>query len=54
MRMPAGNVSIYFSGIPPAIDHVKSGELVALGVASTKPVSSLTNVPPLAIGTLNE
>lgn len=49
----AGNVSIYFSGIPPAIGHVKAGKLVALGVASTKPVSSLPNVPPLAIGALH-
>jgi tripartite-type tricarboxylate transporter receptor subunit TctC len=49
----AGNVSIYFSGIPPAIVHVKSGKLVALGVASTKPLASLPNVPPLATGALH-
>ncbi len=49
----AGNVSIYFSGIPPAIRHVKSGKLVALGVASSKPLSSLPNVPPLASGALH-
>ena len=48
----AGNVSIYFSGIPPSIGHVKAGKLVALGVASTRPVSSLPNVPPLATGAL--
>jgi len=30
--------------------HVKAGKLVALGVASTKPVSSLPDVPPLAAG----
>jgi tripartite-type tricarboxylate transporter receptor subunit TctC len=48
----AGNVSVYFSGIPPAIPHVKTGRLVALGVAQPKPVSSLANVPPLATGAL--
>lgn len=48
----AGNVSIYFSGIPPAIGHVKSGKLVALGVASNRAVSSLPDVPPLASGLL--
>ena len=48
----AGNVSIYFSGIPPAIGHVKAGKLVALGIAGTHPVSSLPDVPILATGTL--
>ena len=48
----AGNVSIYFSGIPPAIQHVKAGKLTALGVAQPRPVSSLPNVPPLATGAL--
>jgi tripartite-type tricarboxylate transporter receptor subunit TctC len=48
----AGNVSIYFSGIPPAIPHVKTGRLVALGVAQPKPVSSLANVPALASGAM--
>lgn len=48
----AGNVSIYFSGIPPAIGHVKAGKLVALGIAGTRPVSSLPNVPLLATGAL--
>jgi tripartite-type tricarboxylate transporter receptor subunit TctC len=48
----AGNVSMYFSGIPPAIAHVRTGKLVALGVAQRKPVSSLPNVPPLAHGAL--
>ena len=33
----AGNVSIYFSGIPPAIGNVKAGTLVALGIAGTRP-----------------
>jgi tripartite-type tricarboxylate transporter receptor subunit TctC len=48
----AGNVSIYFSGIPPAIQHVKAGKLTALGIAGTRPVSSLPNVPALATGAL--
>jgi tripartite-type tricarboxylate transporter receptor subunit TctC len=48
----AQDVSIYFSGIPPAIPHVKTGRLVALGVAQPKPVSSLPEVTPLAGGAL--
>lgn len=48
----AGNVSIYFSGIPPAIGHVKAGRLVALGIAGTRPVASLPNIPILATGAL--
>lgn len=48
----AGNVSIYFSGIPPAIGNVKAGKLVALGIAGTRPVPSLPNVPVLATGAL--
>ena len=48
----AGNVSVYFSGIPPAIGHVKAGKLVALGIAGTHAVSSLPDVPILATGAL--
>jgi tripartite-type tricarboxylate transporter receptor subunit TctC len=48
----AGNVSIYFSGIPPSIQHVKAGKLTALGIAGTRTVSSLPNVPALATGPL--
>jgi tripartite-type tricarboxylate transporter receptor subunit TctC len=48
----AGNVSIYFSGVPPAIAHVQAGKLVALGIAGTHPVASLPNVPLLATGAL--
>jgi tripartite-type tricarboxylate transporter receptor subunit TctC len=48
----AGNVNIYFSGIPPSIGHVKAGKLVALGIAGTRPVASLPNVPLLAVGPL--
>jgi len=46
----AGNVNIYFSGIPPSIGHVKAGKLVALGIAGTRTVSSLPGVPALATG----
>jgi tripartite-type tricarboxylate transporter receptor subunit TctC len=48
----AGNVNVYFSGIPPSIGHVKSGWLVALGIAGTRPVASLPGVPILATGAL--
>lgn len=48
----AGNVSIYFSGIPPSIAHVKAGKLVALGIAGTRTVGSLPGVPALATGSL--
>ena len=48
----AGNVSLYFSGIPPSIQHVKAGKLTALGIAGTRPVSSLPSVPALATGPL--
>jgi tripartite-type tricarboxylate transporter receptor subunit TctC len=48
----AGTVDIYFSGIPPSIGHVKAGKLVALGIAGTRPVSSLPDVPILATGAL--
>lgn len=50
--MLAGNVSIYSSGIPPAIGHVKAGKLVALGILGTRPVASLPDVPVLASGPL--
>ena len=46
----AGNVNIYFSGIPPSIGHVKAGKLTALGIAGTRPVASLPGVPAFASG----
>lgn len=46
----AGNVSIYFSGIPPSLPHVKAGKLTALGIAGTRPVASLPTVPAFATG----
>lgn len=44
----AGNVSIYFSGMPPAVPLVKSGKVKALGVASKTPSPTLPTVPALA------
>jgi tripartite-type tricarboxylate transporter receptor subunit TctC len=43
----AGTVSIYFSGMPPAVPLVKTGKVKALGVASDSPSPALPNVPPL-------
>ena len=45
----AGNVDVYFSGMPPAVPHVKSGRLKAIGVASKRPAPSLPDVPALAV-----
>lgn len=44
----AGNVDLYFSGIPPAIPHVKAGKLTAIGVASKRPSPALPGVFPIA------
>lgn len=43
-----GVVDVYFSGMPPAIPFVKSGKLVALGVAAKQPSPALPDVPALA------
>lgn len=45
----AGNVSIYFSGMPPAVPLVKSGKVKALGVAAKLPSPTLPKVPALAV-----
>lgn len=44
----AGNVSIYFSGMPPAVPLVKTGKVKAFGVASRTPSPTLPSVPALA------
>ena len=44
----AGNVSIYFSGMPPAVPLVKSGKVKALGVTSKRSSPTLPEVPALA------
>lgn len=43
----AGQVDVYFSGIPPTVSFIKTGRLVALGVASTHPSPALPGVAPL-------
>jgi len=45
----AGNVSIYFSGMPPAVPLVKGGKVKAFGVAARSPSPALPDMPPLAI-----
>ena len=44
----AGNVSIYFSGMPPAVPLVKGGKVKAFGVAAKKSSPTLPAVPPLS------
>jgi tripartite-type tricarboxylate transporter receptor subunit TctC len=43
-----GQVEMIMTGIPPVLQHVKSGKLRALGVSSRTPVSSLPGVPAIA------
>jgi tripartite-type tricarboxylate transporter receptor subunit TctC len=43
----AGNVSIYFSGMPPAVPLVKTGKVKALGVTAKNPSPTLPAVPAL-------
>lgn len=45
----AGNTSIYFSGMPPAVPLVKSGKVKAFGVAAKTPSPTLPQVPALAV-----
>ena len=44
----AGEISAYFSGVPGALPHVKSGKLKALAVSSSKRWSALPEVPTVA------
>lgn len=48
MDTVGGVVSMYFSGMPPAIPFVKNGKLRAIGVASKKHSAALPEVPALA------
>lgn len=50
----AGNVDMYFSGMPPAVPFVKNGKLNALGVAADKPSPALPDVPALAANDYRE
>ncbi|MGH8617728.1 MAG: Bug family tripartite tricarboxylate transporter substrate binding protein [Burkholderiales bacterium] len=44
----SGQVMVFFSGIPPAIAHVRSGRLRALAVSTAGRVPGLEEVPPVA------
>lgn len=43
-----GHVPMFFSGMPPAVPHVRSGKLKALAVTSTKRSAAAANVPTMA------
>lgn len=44
----SGEVSMYFSSVPAAIPHVRSGKLRALGVTSLKRSPAMSSVPTIA------
>jgi len=44
----AGQVQMAIDLLPPAMPHIRSGKLLALGVTSSIPVSELPNVPTIA------
>ena len=48
LALLAGEVSMSMSSIPPALPHVKSGRLVALGVSGAKRNAALPDVPTVA------
>jgi tripartite-type tricarboxylate transporter receptor subunit TctC len=43
-----GHVQMSFAGIPPALPHIRSGKLRALGVSSAQRSAQLPEVPPIA------
>ena len=43
-----GHVQMAFMGIPPALPHIRSGKLRALGVSSAQRSAQLPDVPPVA------
>ena len=43
-----GHVQVSFMGIPPALPHIRSGKLRALGVSSAQRSAQLPDVPPVA------
>lgn len=44
----AGQVQMTIDLLPPALPHIRSGRLLALGVTSSMPLSELPNVPTVA------
>lgn len=44
----AGQVQMTIDLLPPALPHIRSGRLLALGVTSSTPLSELPNVPTIA------
>jgi tripartite-type tricarboxylate transporter receptor subunit TctC len=43
-----GQVPVAFGGIPPTIDHIRTGRLRALAVTSTTRLELLPGIPPMA------
>jgi tripartite-type tricarboxylate transporter receptor subunit TctC len=43
-----GEIAIYMSSIPPAMPHLKTGRVKAIGVTSPKRMETLPNVPTIA------
>lgn len=43
-----GHVQMSFVGIPPALPHIRSGKLRALGVSSAQRTAQLPDVPPIS------
>jgi tripartite-type tricarboxylate transporter receptor subunit TctC len=43
-----GRVQVYFSPIPPAIEHIRAGTLRALAVTASSRVDALPDIPTLA------
>ena len=43
-----GHVQMSFAGIPPALPHIRSGKLRALGVSSAQRSAQLPEVPPVS------
>ncbi|MDB5866814.1 MAG: hypothetical protein JWO70_4620 [Betaproteobacteria bacterium] len=43
-----GEIAIYMSSIPPAMPHLKTGRVKAIGVTSAKRMETLPNVPTIA------
>ena len=44
----AGRITYWFSSITPALAHIREGRLVALGVSSTKRLSTMPELPTVA------